>query len=132
MDDGLEMEGVREEVGESDGVDGVSGGEEGAEIAGESCGIAGDVDDGGRADGGEERGDVWAEAGARRVENDEVGNYPVGGGGDLGFGVLAEEVECGCADCGAGGVAEIFFERRRAAEGCRLNCNYLVEGRAVS
>ena len=71
--------------------DGVAGGGEGGEVGGEGFGRAGDVDEGGRGDAGEQVADFAAGAGARRVEDDEVGAVALEDGG-------AEEVERGGFD----------------------------------
>ena len=71
--------------------DGVAGGGEGCEVAGEGFGGAGDVDEGGGGDAGEQRADFEAGAGAGRVEDDEVGAVALEDGG-------AEEVEGGGFD----------------------------------
>ena len=101
VDYGFEVEGLREEIGEGDGFDCVAGGEECAEIAGQRCGIAGDVDERWRGDVCEKRGGFWAQASAWRVDDYEVGTVrlvymcaagaaqEVEGGGVDGF--------CGCA-----------------------------------
>jgi hypothetical protein len=73
MDHSFEVEGLREEVREGKGFERVTTGEKCTEIASESGGIAGDISDLRRGDGGEEGCDFRAEAGARRVEDDEVG-----------------------------------------------------------
>jgi hypothetical protein len=70
MDHCLEMKGLGKKVGEGDGVDCVARGDESAQVAGQGCRVAGDVDHGGRGDGGEEGDDFGAEAGAGRVKND--------------------------------------------------------------
>src|SRR5580698_39630 len=75
MDDRFEVEGLREEVGQRDGFDCVAVGDEGAQVAGERGGVAGDVDQRGHGDGGEERDDFCAEAGAGRVDYDEVRRF---------------------------------------------------------
>jgi len=53
-------------------MDGVAGGEEGAQVAGQRGRIAGDVDQPGRGDLGEKDGDVRAEAGAWGVKDYQV------------------------------------------------------------
>ena len=102
MDQSLEMEGLREEIGEGKGLEVVSGGEESAEIAGEGGGIAGNVGEMRGSYFGECSCDFGAEAGAGRINNDQIGS--------LVFGGLAEKVEGRSVDCGAGGVAEILIE----------------------
>jgi hypothetical protein len=60
VDHCFQMEGLGKEVREGDGLDRVAGGDEGAQIACERCGVAGDVDQRGCRDLGEERGDLRA------------------------------------------------------------------------
>ncbi len=83
------MECLREEVDEVEFVDAVDGLERG-EVACERRGVAGDVDDVRRGDAVKQRADFEAGAGARRVEDDEVGALALGDGflqeGQRGFG----------------------------------------------
>ena len=71
--DGFDVGGLGEEVEEVEVGDGVAGGGEGFEVGGEGFGRAGDVDEGGRGDAGEQCADLGAGAGAGRVEDDEAG-----------------------------------------------------------
>jgi hypothetical protein len=93
VDDCLEVEGLGEEVGEGEGLDLVTAGDEGAQVAGEGCGVAGDVDERRCGDADEQGGNVWAEADAGRVDDDQIGLAA--------FGIAAEKVE----GCGADGGA---------------------------
>ena len=67
------MKSLREQVGERDGFNCVAGGDEGAQITRQRGRVAGDVDQRGSGDCGEQRGDLRAEAGAGRVDDDEFG-----------------------------------------------------------
>ncbi len=69
------MEGLREHVDEGDFVDAVALDGQCAEVAGERCWVAGDVDDFRCADGVEQGGDFLAKACAGRIEDDEVGAW---------------------------------------------------------
>ncbi len=63
------MEGLGKEVGEGHGLDGVARGGERAQVAGQGCRVAGDVDERGCGDLSKQRGDVWAEANAGRIDD---------------------------------------------------------------
>jgi hypothetical protein len=93
VDDCLEVEGLGEEIGESKGLDLVSASEERFQIAGEGCGVAGDINEGRRCDADKQGGDVGAEADTGRVDNNQIG--------PAAFGIAAEKVESGGADGGA-------------------------------
>ena len=67
------MEGLGKEIGEGDGLDCVARGDERAQVAGQGCRVAGDVDQRGRGDLSEQRVISGAEAGARRVDDDQIG-----------------------------------------------------------
>ena len=67
------MERLREKVGEGDGVDGVAGAREGAQIASKRGWIAGNIDECRRCNPGELRGRLCAEPGARGVDNNQIG-----------------------------------------------------------
>ena len=73
MNQCLQVEGLGKEVGEGDGLDGVSRGDKHAQIAGEGCRVAGDVDHGGGSDPCKQSGNVRAKAGAGRIYNHQVG-----------------------------------------------------------
>src|SRR5580698_1762437 len=103
------MEGLREKVGEGKIFDRVAGANKDAKIARECRGIAGDIYQCGRSDLGEQRSHLCAEAGARRIDNDQVRA--------LRFAIAAEEVERVGADCGGRGRGEIRFESRNGG-GC--------------
>ena len=79
MDYGLKVEGVREQVRERDGVERVSGGQKGAQIAGQGGRIAGDVDQGRCCDRAKQGSDFRAETGAWRVNHNQVGDDQVRG-----------------------------------------------------
>ncbi len=96
MDDGFDVEGLREEVGECDGTKRVTGRQQRTQVAAECGRITRDVDKGGRGALGEKGGDVRAQAAAWRVDNDQVGAIVFRG--------LTKEVESGAAG-GIGGSA---------------------------
>ena len=70
---GLQMECLWEQVYQGEGDGSIPGWLQRAEVAGEGGGIAGDVDDPAWLNGGEALADFSAEAGARRVDYDQVG-----------------------------------------------------------
>jgi len=110
-DNCFQMEGLREEVDEMELVDAIRGLQRG-EVACESGGVAGDVDDVWGGDAFEQRADFEARAGAWWVEDDEVGTLALDDGllqkGQRGFGdgsvLRAELFECG-GEVGGGYVA---------------------------
>ena len=67
---GFQVEGLREEVGESDVFDGVSRANQRTQVAGQRCRVARDINHGGSGNSTQQRRDVRAQAGARRVSND--------------------------------------------------------------
>src|ERR1039457_6267926 len=73
LDHCLQMESLGKKVGERDGLDCVSRGDERAKVAGQGCRVAGDVDKCGGGDLCEQRRDIGAEAGAGRVQDNQVG-----------------------------------------------------------
>src|SRR5580658_7326573 len=107
MDHCFQMEGVRKQVGQGDGVNCVPRCNEGAQVTSERGGVAGDVDERGRADLGEEGSDLRAEAGARRIHNDEIWNDEIWMLARL---FVAEKIEGRGADGGSRCALEILFE----------------------
>src|SRR5437868_1463319 len=75
--DGFDVEGLRKKVGEVDGFDPVSRIEQHAQIAREGGGIARNIRDGGRFDGCQPFGNGLAEAGAGRIDKNEVWRWPL-------------------------------------------------------
>lgn len=107
MNDALQMKGLREQVGERNGLDLIAGGDQSAEIAGEGGWVAGDVDERRGCDGCQQRGDFGAEARARGIENNEVGDRLVG---PAQVAVGTEELEGVGVDGMAGGAFEVMQE----------------------
>src|ERR1035437_3596199 len=89
--DGFDVGGLGEEVEEMELGACVAGGAQDCQGGWEGFGRAGDVDERGRGDPGEERADFGAGSGAGWVEDDEVGALALYDGG-------AEEVERGGTD----------------------------------
>ncbi len=84
--DGLDVGGLGKEIDKVELGDAIAGGGEGLEIGGQRLRRAGDIDEHGRGDAGEQSADLRPGAGARRIEDDEVGAVALEDGG-------AEEVE---------------------------------------
>ena len=76
------MEGLREEVGKGDLIDHVARSatriDEHLQIARKRCGIARDVNDFGCGNFREQRSGFGAQTGARRIDNNQVGNNQTG------------------------------------------------------
>jgi len=81
------MKGLRKQVGEGEGFNLVAAVKKGAQVAGQGCGVAGDVNQRGGGDADEQGGNLRAEADTWRVDNDQVG--------PAAFWTAAEKVE-GC------------------------------------
>ena len=94
-----------------EGVDAVTGGGESDKVGGKDLRRAGDVDEGGRGDAGEQLADLRAGSGAGRVEDDEVGTVALDhrGAEEVERGGLdgAEIDEAGCRECAGGGFGDL-------------------------
>ena len=77
-DDGLQMECLWEQVYQCEGDGSIPGWLQRAQVTGEGCRIAGDIDDLRRADGGQALTDLRAQARPGRIDNDQVGTVDVG------------------------------------------------------
>ena len=102
-DYGLQMECLWKQIYQGDSDGSIPGWLQRAEVAGEGGRVAGNVDDPSRPNGGESLADLGAQAGARRVDDDEVGS---GSGGRL------EEEQCVLCDALVPGPVEIAGEIR--------------------
>jgi hypothetical protein len=67
------VKGLRKEIGKGDGLDSVAGSEERAQIAGQRGRVAGDANQRGSGDLGQQCTGFRAQASARRVQDDQVG-----------------------------------------------------------
>src|SRR5208337_2821190 len=108
MDHCLKVEGLGKEVGEGDGVDRVARGDERAEVAGQGSGVAGDVDHGGRGNLREQRAGLRTKAGARRVEDNQIGARMLG---MRRLAAAVEKIEGRGADRGSGCSLEVGGKR---------------------
>src|ERR1700738_2865216 len=93
------MEGLGEQVGESNGCSGIAAGEEHTEVSRERGWIARYVNEMRCIDFNEERAELAFKSCARRVNDDEVGAFPVA--------ILAKEIERRCGNRLARGAGKI-------------------------